>query len=172
LFPKVWTKSVFSLAVAVLVILADQGSKILVAQRMSIGQSVSVLGDFFRLTFIRNAGGAFGIFLGGGWFYLAASVMAIVLIYFYFRRMPSGHAWSRISLAMILAGALGNLLDRLRFGAVTDFLDFGIGRLRWPIFNLADAAVTVGVAAFVLTILLKKVEDRGEDQETGRAQPE
>lgn len=159
------------MAVAVLVILADQGSKILVAQRMSMGQSVSVLGDFFRLTFIRNAGGAFGIFLGGGWFYLAASIIAIVLIYYYFRRMSGRHVWSRISLAVILGGALGNLLDRLRFGAVTDFLDVGIGRLRWPIFNLADAAVTVGVAAFVVTILLKKAEARGEDQEAGRSQP-
>jgi signal peptidase II len=170
LYRKLWTNSLFLLAVAILVILGDQGSKILVARRMTLGQSVAVLGDFFHLTFIRNTGGAFGIFIGGGWFYLVSSIVAVILIFYYLRRMSAGLVWSRVSLAVILGGALGNLIDRLRTGAVTDFLDFGIGRLRWPVFNVADAAVTVGVAIFLLTLLPKKKEDRGKDHEIHRSQ--
>ncbi|MCK4271111.1 signal peptidase II [bacterium] len=156
--------------VTVLTIIADQGSKIFVAKRMELGQSIPVLGNFFRITFIRNAGGAFGIFLGGGWFYLLASILAIILIFFYLRKMSAGHLWSRISLALILGGALGNLIDRVRYGMVIDFLDFGIGRLRWPVFNLADAAVTVGVAVFLLLMFQKKAEDRGQDKKAGCSQ--
>jgi signal peptidase II len=156
------------LAVAILVILADQATKMLVDKSMVVGQSVSVVGDFFHLTFIRNPGGAFGTSLGGSWFYLVSSVVAILLICFYFNRLSTGHVWSRVALAMILGGALGNLADRLHRGAVTDFLDFGVGRLRWPVFNLADAAVTVGVALLFGAFLFKKAEDCGKDKENHR----
>lgn len=170
MFCKLSINSILLWMVTVLTIIADQGSKIFVAKRMELGQSIPVLGNFFRITFIRNAGGAFGIFLGGGWFYLLASILAIILIFFYLRKMSAGHLWSRISLALILGGALGNLIDRVRYGMVIDFLDFGIGRLRWPVFNLADAAVTVGVAVFLLLMFQKKAEDRGQDKKAGCSQ--
>lgn len=172
LFPRSWANSMYLVLVAVLVILADQVSKILVEKRMELGQSISIVADFFRLTFVQNAGGAFGISLGGEWFYLMASIVAIFFIFIYFRRMSAMGAGLRVSLAMILGGALGNLVDRLRCGTVTDFLDFGIGRLRWPVFNLADAAVTVGVVVFLLSLLRKKTEDRGEDKAIDRSQPD
>lgn len=172
MFRKPWTSSISLLTVASLVILADQGSKFLVARGMELGQSVSVLGNFFRLTFIRNTGGVFGIFLGGGWFYLVASLLAIIVIWYYFRRVSAGSLWTRMALAGVLGGALGNLTDRLRYGAVTDFLDFGIGQLRWPVFNLADAAVTVGVALFLLNMLWSKREGGDESQTPERSQPE
>ncbi len=170
MFCKLSINSILLWMVTVLTIIADQGSKIFVAKRMELGQSIPVLGNFFRITFIRNAGGAFGIFLGGGWFYLLASILAIILSFFYLRKMSAGHLWSRISLALILGGALGNLIDRVRYGMVIDFLDFGIGRLRWPVFNLADAAVTVGVAVFLLLMFQKKAEDRGQDKKAGCSQ--
>jgi len=170
LFRKLSINSILLWMVTVLTIIADQGSKILVAKRMELGQSIPVLGNFFRLTFIRNAGSAFGIFLGGGWFYLLASILAIILIFFYLRKMSAGHLWSRISLALILGGALGNLIDRVRYGMVIDFLDFGIDRLRWPVFNLADAAITVGVALFLLFMFQKKAEDRGQDKKADCSQ--
>jgi len=172
LFRKSTAHSIALLLVTILVLLADQGTKILVEKRMELGQSIPVVGNFLRLTFIRNAGGAFGIFLGGGWLYLVASIVAIFLIFYYLRRMSATGVWPRISLAMILGGALGNLVDRLRYGTVTDFLDFGIGRLRWPVFNLADAAVTVGIVVFLLSLLLKKAEDRGENKASDRSQPD
>ena len=170
MFCKLSINSILLWMVTVLTIIADQGSKIFVAKRMELGQSIPVLGNFFRITFIRNAGSAFGIFLGGGWFYLLASILAIILIFFYLRKMSAGHLWSRISLTLILGGALGNLIDRVRYGMVIDFLDFGVGRLRWPVFNLADAAVTVGVAVFLLLMFQKKAEDRGQDKKAGCSQ--
>jgi signal peptidase II len=172
LFRRPSANSIYLVLVAILVILADQASKILVEKRMELGQSIPIVTDFFRLTFVRNAGGAFGISLGGEWFYFVASIVAIVFILLYFRRMSAMGAGPRGSLAMILGGALGNLVDRLRCGTVTDFLDFGIGRLRWPVFNLADAAVTVGVVVFLLSLLQKKAEDRGEDKASDRSQPD
>ena len=171
-FRKPSANSMYLVLVAILVIFADQASKILVEKRMEVGQSIPIVADFFRLTFVRNAGGAFGISLGGEWFYLVASIVAIVFIFLYFRRMSAMGAGPQISLAMILGGALGNLVDRLRYGTVTDFLDFGIGRLRWPVFNLADAAVTVGIVVFLLSLLLKKAEDRGENKALDRSQPD
>jgi signal peptidase II len=158
--------------VAILAIVADQGSKILIEHTMAVGQSISIVGNFFRLSFIRNAGGAFGIFLGGGFFYLLASILATVLIFVYLRRLSVRGHWPRISLALVLGGALGNLADRIRCGVVTDFLDFGIGRLRWPVFNLADAAITVGVLAFLLSTFQKKAEGHGQNQEVGGSQPD
>ncbi len=158
------------LVVAILVILADQATKMLVAKRMVLGQSLSVVGDFFHLTYIQNPGGAFGTLLGSSWFYLISSLVAIFLIVFYFRRLSANRVWSRIALALILGGAMGNLVDRLRRGAVTDFLDFGVGDLRWPVFNLADAAVTVGIVLLLATVLFRKAEDCGKDQENHRSQ--
>ena len=152
--------------VALLAILVDQLSKILVESKMELGQSVSVIGDFFRLTLIKNAGGAFGIFLGGGWLYLLASAVAVVLIFFYLRRLSEQQLLPRLSLAMILGGALGNLIDRVRCGVVTDFLDFGVGDLRWPVFNMADAFVTVGVLLFLFSMFPRKREDPGHRTET------
>jgi signal peptidase II len=142
----VWT-------ITLVAIFADQASKILVETMMKLGQSDSVIGDVFRLTYIKNAGGAFGIFLGGGWFYFVASVAAVAMIFFYLRRLSADQILPRLSLAMILGGALGNLIDRFRSGVVTDFLDFGIGNLRWPVFNLADAFITVGVVLFFLSMM-------------------
>jgi signal peptidase II len=154
--------------VTILAILMDQASKSLVERQMALGQSIPVIGDFFRLTFIKNAGGAFGIFLGGGWFYLIASAVAVALIFLYLRRLPVGQILPRFSLAMILGGALGNLADRVRGGVVTDFLDFGIGDLRWPVFNLADAFVTVGVLIFLLSMFQKPKEDTAHSAQADR----
>jgi len=156
--------------VVVLAMIADQVSKVLVESTMGLGQSVAILGDFFRLTFIRNAGGAFGIFLGGGWFYLAASAVAVAMIFFYLRSLATDQLLPRVSLAMILGGALGNLADRLRCGVVTDFLDFGFGRVRWPVFNLADAFVTVGVLLFLFSMLQRNKEVQKTFEETERSQ--
>jgi len=159
----VWT-------VALSAIFLDQASKILVETTMKLGQSDAVVGDLFRLTYIKNAGGAFGIFLGGGWFYFLASLIAVMMILFYLRRLPAGRILPRLSLAMILGGALGNLIDRLRSGVVTDFLDFGIGTTRWPVFNLADAFITVGVMLFFIA-MLRTQKEGAEDRTQADCSP-
>jgi signal peptidase II len=164
---KIYTWITWAVAVAAIVL--DQASKILVETMMRLGQSDAVIGDLFRLTYIKNAGGAFGIFLGGGWFYFVASIVAVIMILFYLRGMSAHQILPRLSLAMILGGALGNLIDRLRSGVVTDFLDFGIGNTRWPVFNLADAFITVGVILFFLSMMRAQKEEAEDHTQADRS---
>ncbi len=129
-----------------------------------LGASRPVLGDFLRLTYIENPGMAFGIEVGGKIFFSIFSLLAGIGIVYYLYRVRTGRLGLRIALAMILGGAVGNLIDRVFYGAlfqnaalfhgrVIDFLDleffdigfFGFHMSRWPVFNLADATVTVGV---------------------------
>ncbi|MBM2845387.1 MAG: lspA [Bacteroidetes bacterium] len=162
------------------IVLADQITKLLVkgfsipllgisVRGMQYGVSKPVIGDFVRLTYIENPGMAFGIDLGGKWFFSVFSIVASVAILVYLYRAREESLGFRISLALILGGALGNLIDRvfygvffsegpLFYGKVVDFFDvdffnisvFGYHLSRWPVFNIADAAVTIGV--FLLLI--------------------
>ena len=126
-------------------IILDQWSKWIVFRRMALGTSIEVLGRFFRLTYIHNPKAAFGIALFGGGFHLIFSIVALGLLLFVRYKTPLGQSGARIALTLILGGAIGNLIDRLRMGEVVDFFDFSIGRYHWPVFNVADIAVTVGV---------------------------
>jgi len=137
----------------------DRFTKWLVKKNFELGESVSVLGNFFLLTYVENKGGAFGIQLGGGTFYFIASIIVILYILFYLWQHPGDGKLQRFSLALILGGAFGNLYDRALFRSVTDFFDFEFfnippfqlgflqfdGMERWPVFNIADSAVTAGI---------------------------
>jgi len=145
-----------------IVVVLDQISKHLVRQNLDLHTPVRVLGDFFRLTYVENTGIAFGIKVGGALpAFTVLSMVAIGLIVYYFFRERENHLAVRLSLAMVLGGAFGNLIDRLLFGRVVDFLDFGLGRYRFFVFNLADTAVTVGVILYLaLTFfMLSNVEE-------------
>lgn len=168
------------------VVIADQISKLCVKgfsipllnfkhKGMSLGQSIDVIGSFFRITFVENPGMAFGIDLNSGiklWVSLFSLIAAIGL-FLYLYKVRDKSFTLRLSLSLILAGALGNLIDRffygvfydyapLFYGHVVDFLDFDfwhftlLGRTfdRWPVFNIADMAVTIGV--FILLFFYKK----------------
>ena len=157
------------------VVLTDQISKFFVkgikipflgiaVEGLQLGSSRPIMGDFFRLTYIENPGMAFGIDIGGKLFFSVFSIIASVAILLYLYKARNEHFAFRISLAMILGGAIGNLIDRvfygviyheapLFYGKVVDFLDvdffnltlFGFHLTRWPVFNIADASVTCGV---------------------------
>jgi signal peptidase II len=138
-----------------LVVLLDQGSKLLVDAVLSRGQSVPLVDGFVRFVYVRNSGAAFGIFRGTGTPLVFISVAASVLVLLYLLLVPPERASSRRALALVLGGALGNMVDRVgRSGEVIDFIDMGVtDRLRWPAFNVADIAVTVGVLLLVLEFL-------------------
>ncbi len=150
----------------------DRFSKWLVKKNFHLGESIPVLGSFFQLTYVENKGGAFGIQLGGSFFYFIASLLVILYILFYLWRHPADGKLSRTSLALILGGAFGNLYDRLLYGSVTDFFDFEFfdispfrlgplhfdGMERWPVFNIADSAVTIGIVFLLLSSFLAKKE--------------
>lgn len=150
-----------ALVYAALVVALDQVSKYLVRYSLEIHSTVRVLGDFFRLTYVENSGIVFGIGVGGALpFFTILSAIATILIVYFFYQERSSPPGVRISLALVLGGAVGNLIDRLVFGKVVDFLDFGIGQYRFFVFNIADSAVTIGVFTFL--ILTTFVIPRGQ----------
>lgn len=140
------------------VLFLDQLSKFYIQKSLVIGQLIPVLGDFFRITYLKNPGVAFGLFPGQRLFFILVTFVIIVLLFTYLRRARRAGIWLNLSLSLILGGALGNLIDRLRIGEVIDFLDFGFGPHRWPAFNLADSAISVGVGMLLIKILKRNVK--------------
>ena len=145
---------VFSLA-ALLVVVADQLSKLWIRSNLVVGQSLFELGFFQIIRVPPNTGAAFGLFQGHSFALTIASVvaMAVILCYalFIYRRFPLlDNMPNRIAIGLILGGTVGNLIDRIRFGGVTDFISVGNW---WPAFNIADSAVTVGVIIFACFLL-------------------
>lgn len=143
------------LAVAALAILvADQVSKAAVATSIEVGQRVSVFGQFVELWHAQNRGAAFSLFQGGTLFFLAVTVLALGMIGYFYRTFRGGSLWLQVMLGVALGGTLGNLVDRLRQGYVTDFVSVGFGDLRWPTFNVADASIVLGIGATVIYLML------------------
>jgi signal peptidase II len=131
---------------------------------MPIYHSIAVIPGFFNLTHIRNPGGAFGFMAAGSQglrnlLFLGVSALAMGLIVFFYRSTPKTHPALASALAMIFGGAVGNLIDRLRFGEVVDFLDLYLGAYHWPAFNVADSAITVGITIFIAHVVLGKMPD-------------
>jgi len=126
----------------------DQASKALIMGFLAEGESLELLDGFFRLTLLLNPGALFGVGKGWGWLFLAFSVAFLLLLPFLLRgryRSIEG-----MGFGFLAGGALGNVVDRVRLGAVVDFLDLGYKGWRWPVFNLADVAITVGFGLLVL----------------------
>jgi signal peptidase II len=138
-----------------LIVVLDQITKLSVKERFYLGESVEILGDVLRLTYIQNPGMAFGIRLGGPLFFTIFASLASVIILIYLYRMRRERFHSRLSLALILGGAIGNLIDRFAYGEVIDFIDIGIKETRWPVFNVADSAVTIGMIILVSLVLFE-----------------
>jgi len=147
---------------ALLVLAADRLTKLAVQHRMVVGESHRVLGEFFRITSVRNSGAVFGMFPGNPLLFLWISVLAILLVLGLYARGGRGHRLRALALGLILGGALGNLHDRIFYRQVVDFLDFTFGRYHFPVFNVADSAVTVGVALLALDAWIHSGAPRGE----------
>jgi signal peptidase II len=136
-----------------LVATADQVSKALISNSMYLHESIRIAGDFIRLTYARNSGIAFGLspgFLKGPLLLVITIAGSILILVFLLTQRQLGMAKSMI-VGLILGGAVGNLIDRVITGEVVDFLDVGVGSTRWPVFNVADSAVVVGVVLYVLS---------------------
>jgi signal peptidase II len=143
------------------VVILDQATKLLVQRAFRLGESLPVLPGVFNLTYVLNPGAAFGLLAGAapafrGPFFIAVSVLAIAVICYYHARYARGHPLPTVGLALILGGALGNLIDRLRVGMVIDFLDFYLGAYHWPAFNVADSGITVGVGLLLVEMLRER----------------
>ncbi|HXG53456.1 MAG TPA: signal peptidase II [candidate division Zixibacteria bacterium] len=148
----------------VFVVFADQLTKLIVDRTMPLHHSIPVIEGLFHLTYIRNTGAAFGIFAGSAAsfrlpFLVLFSVAAIIFIVVMLRRLPQEETGLATALAFILGGAIGNLIDRIAYGEVIDFLDFHWAGYHWPAFNLADSFITVGVAITAYSLVMAKGED-------------
>lgn len=135
---------------AVVLYVADQVTKALVAANLAHGASVEVLGDVVRLWHVRNTGAAFSILPGATWLFIPMHLVAVGMVaYFFWQLRDRGPWWIHVVLGAILAGGLGNLTDRVRQGYVVDFVSIGVGDLRWPAFNVADPSLVVGILVLV-----------------------
>ena len=141
---------------SLLVIILDQFSKYMVSDLLHLYESVAVL-PFFSITLLHNSGAAFSFLAGAGgwqrWLFTAIALVVSVAIVVWIKRLPTKEKWQAAALALILGGALGNVIDRLRFGYVVDFLDVYYQKWHWPAFNVADSAITVGVAILLMAVL-------------------
>jgi len=146
------------------IIVFDRLSKIIIDRLLPLHHSIPVIDGFFNLTYVRNTGAAFGIFAGSVEifrrpFLIAVSIVASGFIVVMLRRLPDKEKGLTTALAFILGGAVGNLIDRVVYGEVIDFLDCFWGNYHWPAFNLADSFITVGVLLALYILLRAKGED-------------
>jgi signal peptidase II len=159
-------KNILLLTIAGLVILLDQLTKAWIVATMRFHEIYPVVDGFFNIVHARNPGAAFGFLAGAppvfrSIFFIAVTAAAILLILHYLRKARVEELSLVLSLALIIAGAVGNLIDRIRFGEVVDFLDVYVGNTHWPAFNVADSAITTG-AILLAMILLRRRKDGTE----------
>ena len=180
----IFMKTLRILWIPFIVLLLDQITKFTVKFTMDLHQSIPILGNFFKLTYVENPGMAFGISFGNNVFFSVFALVASIAILIYLFKMKSEHPFARFAMAIIFGGAIGNLTDRFIRGSVIDFLDFnffninipafkflfldfpGYSLSRWPVFNVADMAVTIGMIILFIFILTEKEKTEPEDTET------
>lgn len=165
LYPKKIPALPIILGLAALIFALDQTSKYLVVQHIALNSSWSFfpnLAKIFQFTFVTNSGAAFGMFPQLGGIFMVIAIVVIASIVIFYRHLPTYSIWVRLSLALQLGGALGNLLDRVTRGYVIDFVDIGF----WPIFNVADLSIVLGVT--ILAYYLWNEEHASEQAEKVR----
>ena len=156
---------VIFLITAFAIILLDQITKYYIISYMSVGDSSPVIPGFFNIAHVRNPGAAFGIFsrspeIFRTVFLITVTTAALILILYYVRMNRERDTLMNLALSLIFGGAIGNLIDRIRFGEVIDFLDFYVGPHHWPAYNVADSAISTGAVLLLVTLIWKR---RGKD---------
>ena len=151
------------------VVTLDLITKGWITQNIALYRPVPVIGDFFRITYTHNPGAAFGINIGqhSRVFFLVLSLAALVVLWLIYRSTPITDRVRLLAVALVSGGAIGNIIDRFRYEqGVVDFLDVGIGTTRWPVFNVADMAVSTGAVLLLFSFYLEGRRERSAE-ETG-----
>jgi signal peptidase II len=149
-------KYLFLLAVSLPVVLLDQASKLLIVRTLEFHESVSVIGNFFEIIHARNPGAAFSFLRDSSFrlpFLITVSVVASIAVVLVYRKLKPEQKLAALSLSLILGGAVGNLIDRIRLGEVVDFLNVHWYQHYWPAFNVADSALCVGVGLLAVDMI-------------------
>lgn len=152
-------------AVAALVVLLDQASKLWATGALRGRPPVPVIDGFFDLVYHRNTGGVFGLFSGSPspvrtLFFIAVTLVALAFVLYLMKEWGREHRVALIALALVAGGAVGNLIDRVAYGEVIDFIDWYWRDHHWPAFNIADSAITLGTAILLFTVLLARQPSR------------
>lgn len=150
-------------AVAALVVIIDQASKRIIWEIYKFDGGTDVLGGVLRITLSKNTGAVMGLLAGSKTLLLVVTIVSITALIIFAYRMRYAPVFKRICLGLILGGAFGNLIDRIASGEVIDFIDMGIGRYRWPTYNVADIAVTVGAVILIAGFIRHTHPDSEEE---------
>jgi signal peptidase II len=143
------------LLLVLFVVLIDQVSKYYVQVHMKTGASIPVIKDVFHLTYVLNPGAAFGLFEHQTIFFVFVAVCMVVAAIYFYPRIPKQYQLLRLGTGLMVGGALGNVIDRIRTGYVVDFFDLRV----WPVFNIADTAIVCGVSFIIITMVFLNKED-------------
>ncbi len=155
------TKYIIFFVTLAAVVLLDQFLKAYIGATMNLHESIPVIDGYFNITYVKNPGAAFGFLANSApefrsLFLITVTVIAIVLILYFISKNTAKEVLLTFSLSLILGGAVGNLIDRIRFGEVTDYLDFYISSYPWPAFNVADSAISLGAIVLVVEIFRRR----------------
>jgi signal peptidase II len=162
-------KDLIPVGLAVLVVIVDQLTKLWIMNNFGLHAQQNIIPGFFNLVYVTNTGAAFGFLAGDkSWlrqvFFVGVAIVALGVIVFAYGHLKRQGRLFVYALGLIAGGAVGNLIDRLRFGSVVDFLDFYLGSYHWPAFNAADSAITIGVALFLLGTLWQHFKEKKQNK--------
>ncbi len=147
--------------IGIIVLAIDQLTKYLVATRMELGESIPVLGEFFKITSHRNSGAAWGMFEGRMMFFYIITVFVLIFLIYFYKTEARNNFLMQLGITLLMAGALGNFIDRLLFQEVVDFADLLLITYDFPIFNVADSALTIGVIIMLIEVF---ITGRGKEE--------
>ena len=158
-------RDLIPVTIAALIVITDQLTKQWIMANFALHEQQNVIPGIFNLVYVTNTGAAFGLMAGSkNWlrhlFFVGVAITALIFIIYAYGHLKRQNKIFTYALGLIGGGAIGNLIDRLRFGSVVDFLDFYLGNYHWPAFNVADSAITVGVGLFLLGTLLQHREEK------------
>lgn len=149
--------------IVMITLVADQFSKYLITSGMYHGESLAVFPPVLYITYVLNPGAAFGMLANQTTFFIAVSLLVVLGVLVGYRYLPRERVWTHVALGLVVGGALGNLIDRVRLGLVIDFIDFRV----WPVFNLADTAIVTGAALLVLDVWRADQKEKKVDEGSG-----
>ncbi|WP_239719559.1 MULTISPECIES: signal peptidase II [unclassified Mammaliicoccus] len=144
----------------VLLIVFDQLTKFMIVKSLEVGESVKVISKVIYITSHRNQGAAWGILQGKMWLFYIVTVVVLVILFMFFKNEGYGQPVMQLGLSLLIAGSIGNFIDRLFRGEVVDFIDTYIFGYNFPVFNVADAALTIGVIVLIIVILFEGKEEK------------
>jgi signal peptidase II len=158
-----WRPGLAATIITAIIVISDQVTKAVVQRTMLLHESIPLIPSV-SLTYARNPGAAFSLLADAHptfrtWFFLIVSAVALALVGLFLRRVERGDWWSLTALSLILGGAIGNLADRVRYGEVIDFVDLYVGQYHWPVFNVADSGITVGMLMLLGHALVHRQPD-------------